>query len=202
MYKVFDVEDRVRVPPEKFILEPEEAIKKSLQEKWEGIVERDVGIVLGITEIKKMGEGIIIPGDGAIYYPVDFELLSYLPEQHEVVKGEVIDVTEFGAFVNIGPIDGMVHMSQILDDFVSYDMKNATFSGKKTRRIVKEGDLVKARIISISLAKGEYKIGLTMRQPGLGGLDWKEDEEKPKKKEEPKKEEKKEKKNLNKLKEY
>ena len=194
MYKVFDVEDRVRVPPEKFILEPEEAIKKSLQEKWEGIVERDVGIVLGITEIKKMGEGIIIPGDGAIYYPVDFELLSYLPEQHEVVKGEVIDVTEFGAFVNIGPIDGMVHMSQILDDFVSYDMKNATFSGKKTRRIVKEGDLVKARIISISLAKGEYKIGLTMRQPGLGGLDWKEDEEKPKKKEEPKKEEKKEKK--------
>jgi len=194
MYKIFDVEDRVRVPPEKFILEPEEAIKKSLQEKWEGVVERDVGIVLAITEIKNMGEGIIIPGDGAIYYPADFKLLSYLPEQHELVKGEVIDVTEFGAFVNIGPIDGMVHMSQLLDDFVSYDMKNSTFSGKKTKRVIKEGDLVKARIISISLAKGEYKIGLTMRQPGLGGLDWKEDEEKTRKKEEPKKEEKKEKK--------
>ena len=191
MYKIFDVEDRVRVPPEKFILEPEEAIKKSLQEKWEGIVERDVGIVLAITAIKNMGEGIIIPGDGAIYYPVDFELLSYLPEQHEIVKGEVIDVTEFGAFVNIGPIDGMVHMSQLLDDFVSYDMKNSTFSGKKTKRVIKEGDLVKARIISISLAKGEYKIGLTMRQPGLGGVDWKEEEEKSRKKEPEKKEEKK-----------
>ncbi|MBN2102191.1 MAG: DNA-directed RNA polymerase [Candidatus Aenigmarchaeota archaeon] len=193
MYKIFDVEDRVRVPPEKFILEPEEAIKKSLQEKWEGIVEREVGIVLGITEIKNMGEGIIIPGDGAIYYPVDFKLLSYLPEQHELVKGEVIDVTEFGAFVNIGPIDGMVHMSQLLDDFVSYDMKNSTFSGKKTKRVIKEGDLVKARIISISLAKTDYKIGLTMRQPGLGGLDWKEEEDKPRKKEPEKKEEKKKK---------
>lgn len=180
MYKIFDVEDRVRVPPEKFILESEEAIRGSLEDKWEGMVERGVGIVLSITQIKNIGEGIIIPGDGAIYYPVDFKLLSYLPEQHEIVKGEVIDVTEFGAFVNIGPIDGMVHMSQLLDDFVSYDMKNATFSGKKTKRVIKEGDHVKARIISISLAKGEYKIGLTMRQPGLGGLDWK-DEEKPKK---------------------
>ncbi len=179
MYKIFEVEDRIRVPPEKFIREPEDAIKSSLQEKWEGIVERDVGIVLAITGIKNMGEGLIIPGDGAIFYPVEFELLSYLPEQHELVKGEVIDITEFGAFVNIGPIDGMVHMSQLLDDFVSYDMKNATFSGKKTKRIIKEGDLVKARIISISLAKSEYKIGLTMRQPGLGGLEWK-DEEKPK----------------------
>ncbi|NOX71459.1 MAG: DNA-directed RNA polymerase [Candidatus Micrarchaeota archaeon] len=181
MYKIFDVEDRVRVGPDKFILDAEDAIKASLEEKWEGIVERDVGIVLAVTEIKEIGEGIILPGDGAIYYPVDFKVLSYLPEQHEVVKGEVIDVTEFGAFVNIGPLDGMVHMSQLLDDFVSYDMKNATFTGKKTKRVIKEGDLVKARIISISLAKGEYKIGLTMRQPGLGGLNWKEEKKDAKK---------------------
>lgn len=182
MYKLFEVEDRVRVQPDKFILDSENAIKASLQEKWEGVVEREVGIVLAVNKIKNIGEGVILPGDGAIYYPVDFEVLSYKPEQHELVKGEVIDVTEFGAFVNIGPLDGMVHMSQLLDDFVSYDMKNATFSGKKTKRVIKEGDFVKARVISISLAKNDYKIGLTMRQPHLGGLDWTEDDDKKKKK--------------------
>ena len=189
MYKIFDVEDRVRVEPDKFIMDSEEAVRASLEEKWEGIIEREIGIVLAVADIKEIGEGIILPGDGAIYYPVEFKVLSYLPEQHEIVKGEVIDITEFGAFVNIGPLDGMVHMSQILDDFVSYDMKNAMFTGKKTKRSVKEGNLVMARIISISLAKGEYKIGLTMRQPGLGCLDWKEEDKKTAKKNDKKEDE-------------
>ncbi len=51
--------------------------------------------------------------------------------------------------------------------------------GEKTRRILKIGDQVRARIISVSVSGAALKVGLTMRQPFLGKLEWiKEDLEK------------------------
>ncbi len=172
MYKVFKVSDKIRVSPDKFGLKLEEAIKKSLEEMLEGSLNKNLGIILSVLSVENVGEGVILPGDGALYYPVDFRILSYMPEQHELVEGEVIDVTEFGVFVRIGAVDGMIHVSQLMDDFVSYDPKNMMFTGKKTNRKVKEKSQVIARIISVSIADGQYKIGLTTRQPGLGALDW------------------------------
>lgn len=171
MYKIITAEDKVRVPPAKFGLHLKEAVKSSLEDRFEGITDRNHGIILAITEVSEVGEGRILPGDGAIYYPVTFRALVYKPELHEIVSGNVIDVTEFGVFVRIGPVDGMVHVSQIMDDFVSYDPKNFAFTGKETRNSIKEGDTVMSRIISVSLEK-EYKIGLTLRQAGLGASDW------------------------------
>ena len=199
MYKTLKVKDKVRVPPSKFGLPMKEAIKASLEDRWEGIIDRRLGVILSVTDVDDVGEGTILPGDGAIHYPVDFSLLVYYPEMHELIKGYVIDVTEFGIFIRMGPLDGMVHVSQIMDDFVSYDNKNSIFMGRDTKRILKESDLVRARIISISMASGQYKIGLTTRQPGLGVLAWFDKEkqkagaekkqEKPAKEQKPKKEE-------------
>jgi DNA-directed RNA polymerase subunit E' len=184
MYKILTVEDKIRVPPSKFGLSTKEAIKASLEDRWEGIIDRRLGVILAVTEVGNIGEGSILPGDGAIYYPAEFELLVYYPEIHELIKGHVIDVTEFGIFIRMGPLDGMVHVSQIMDDFVSYDGKNSIFMGRDTKRTLKEADSVRARIISISMASGQYKIGLTTRQPGLGVLGWYDKEKaKPEKKE-------------------
>lgn len=196
MYKIFEVSDKVRVAPDKFGIKLQEAVKASLEEKLEGSIDKNLGVIMSVMSVEKIGEGIIMPGDGALYYPVDFKVLTYVPEQHEMVKGEVIDVTEFGVFVRFGPVDGMIHVSQLMDDFVSYDSKNMMFTGKKTKRRVKEKSVVMARIISVSMAENQYKIGLTTRQPGLGALDWftKEDEVKeaaPAKKDEKAKPEKK-----------
>jgi len=181
MYKILTINDKVRVPPSKFELSAKDAIKSSLEDKLEGIIDRKLGVVLAVIDVGDVGEGIIIHGDGAIHYPVDFEILVYKPEQNELVNGQVIDVTEFGVFIRIGPVDGMVHVSQTMDDFVSFDPKNNVFMGRDSKRILKKDDIVKARIISISMGK-EYKIGLTMRQPGLGVLDWIVKDKKAKKK--------------------
>lgn len=172
MYKTITVHDKVRVPPKMFGSTREEAIKKSLEEKWEGLIDKRLGVILSVIDVSNVGEGNILPGDGAIYYPADFELLVYHPEMHELVKGYVIDVTEFGIFIRVGPVDGMVHVSQIMDDFVSYDPKNAVFTGRDSKRILKEKDTVRARVISISMGSSQYKIGLTTRQSGLGVLGW------------------------------
>ncbi|MEM7819318.1 MAG: DNA-directed RNA polymerase [Candidatus Aenigmatarchaeota archaeon] len=184
MFKILTIKDVVRVPPVKFDLELEKAVKESLQETIEGKLNVDIGVFLAVTEILNIGEGEIIPEDGAIHYPVEYKILVYKPEINEIVIGEVVDITEFGAFVRIGPIDGLVHISQIMDDRISYDAKNAIITGKKTGQKLKEGDLVRARIVGVSLGKGRSKIALTMRQPHLGSLEWIEKEKKKKEKKE------------------
>lgn len=172
MYKLLTIEDVVRVPPAKLGMPIKNAVKQSLQEQLEGVMDKEIGVVVAVTNVENVGEGKLLPGDGSIHYVATFDVLAYFPTMYEIVSGEVIDITEFGAFVRMGPLDGLVHISQVMDDFVSYDAKNSIFLGKDSKRIIKEGDSVKARVITVSIGKNDYKIGMTMRQNGLGVLDW------------------------------
>jgi DNA-directed RNA polymerase subunit E' len=118
--------------------------------------------------------GKIIPGDGATYHKVTFSLLTFLPKIQEVAEGEVVEIADFGAFVRIGPIDALLHVSQLMDDFISYDEKQGVLLGKETRRKLVGGDQVRVRITAVSLGKAgsSGKIGVTARQPFLGKLEW------------------------------
>ncbi len=179
MYRIVKIKTKVRVPPSRFNMPLKQAIRDSIAETYEGNLDRRFGVGLVVTNIEEIGEGKILPEDPSVHYPVTLEILAFKPELHEVLSGDVIDNTEFGAFVRIGPMDGLVHVSQLLDDFVSYDEKNSIFSGKESKRTLKEGDSVIARVISVNLGAGkENKVGLTMRQPGLGALHWIEEEKK------------------------
>jgi DNA-directed RNA polymerase subunit E' len=189
MYKILTIKDKVRVPPVKFGMELKQSVKESLEETIEGKIEPEIGVFLAITDVLDVGEGSIYPEDGAIFYPVEFRSLIFVPELNEVVLGEIVDITEFGAFTRIGPLDALIHVSQIMDDKIVYDSKNALFTGKKSGLKLKEGDIVRARIVGVSLGKGRSKISLTMRQPCLGSLDWLE-KDKKKRTEKPKKSEK------------
>ena len=171
MYQMVTVEDEISVPPEKLNLELEDSVNDSLEVKFEGSINTDIGVILAIIEVDGIEEGVVLPGDPSVHYPVKFKLLSWMPREHEIVEGEVVDITEFGAFVRCGALDGLVHISQVMDDYVSYDEKNSQLIGKQTRRVLKEGDKIRARIISVSF-KEQSKLGLTMRQPLLGSLKW------------------------------
>ncbi len=181
MYRILTVEDRIRVPPEKLGLQVSDSVKQAIQEKIEGLLDPKIGVVLTVVSIDNIGEGKIRPEDPGVHYHTTFKLLVYKPELHELVNGKVVDNTEFGAFVRMGAIDGLVHISQLMDDFVSFDSKNSIFLGRESKKILKEGDEVRARVIAISWGE-QNKIGLTMRQPQLGSLAWIEEEKRKKKK--------------------
>jgi DNA-directed RNA polymerase subunit E' len=97
----------------------------------------------------------------------------------EVIEGQVVETTSFGAFVSLGPIDAMLHVSQISDEYISYDEKNGRLVCQDSKRAISVGDGVRARIVALSLNEREpreSKIGLTMRQSGLGTTTWLEEE--------------------------
>ena len=180
MFYKIELKDHIRVPPNLFNLPLEEAVIKRIKTKYSGFISKEIGIVIDVAGMKTIGEGIIIAGDGASYYDVMFELLTFRPEMQEVIAGKIKDIAEFGAFINIGPIDGMIHISQTMDDFVSFS-KDKSLGGKESKRSLKIGDICRARIIAISFKDVlNPKLGLTMRQQGLGRVDWvKEDNDKP-----------------------
>ncbi len=176
MFYISEVEDYIRVEPKLFGLPTIESVEKQLKETYADYYDKEVGKVITIIEVIEVGEGVIIPGDGAAYYRSRFKLLIWKPELQELTHGIVSEITSFGAFIDLGVMKGMIHISQTMDDYVSFSKSN-TLVGKASKRALKPGDLCLARVVAISHKGGELKIGLTMRQPGLGKLEWiKEDE--------------------------
>lgn len=178
-YKV-ELKDHIRVPPIYFGDNVEESVLKSIKQKYEGFIDPDLGIVVDVSSVKDVGEGVVIPGDGASYYSTSFELIVFRPELQEVVVGRITDITDFGAFMNIGPVDGMIHVSQTMDDFVSFS-KDKVLQGRDSKRALRVGDVCRARIIAVSFKElTNPKIGLTMRQAHLGKSEWYEHKEEKK----------------------
>ncbi len=172
MFYTVKVKDYIRVPPAMFNLGKQEAVLKNIKATYDNHVSKEFGYVIGVISTGNIKEGVIIPGDGAGYYETEFELLVFRPEVNELVFGKVRDITDFGAFIDIGGVEGMVHISQSMDDFVSFS-KEKVLQGKKTGQTVKVGDRCKARIIAVSYKdQNNPKIGLTMRQEGLGRVEW------------------------------
>jgi len=174
MFKLVTLEDTIRIPPERFG-DPIEAVGYAqLKSKYEGMVDEELGYVIAVTDIQINPVGKIIPGEGATYNRAVFSLLTYYPKLQEVVEGEVVEIADFGAFVRVGPIDTLLHVSQLIYDFISYDEKQGVLMGKETRRKLATGDHVRVRITAVSLARGgsSGKVGVTARQPFLGKLEW------------------------------
>jgi DNA-directed RNA polymerase subunit E' len=174
VFKLVTLEDAIRIPPERFGEEVDNVGYEQLKVKYEGMVDEELGYVIAVTKIKVNPFGKIIPGDGATFHKVQFSLLTFFPKIQEVIEGEVVEIAEFGAFIRIGPVDALLHVSQLMDDYISYDERQGVLMGKETKRKLKTGDRVRVRITAVSLGRGggSGKIGVTARQPFLGKIEW------------------------------
>src|SRR4030067_3683312 len=169
MFRTVTVEDIVRIPPQSFGHPIDKAAEEQIKLKYENVVDEELGYVILVVDVDVDPVGKILPGDGSTYHKVNFKLLSFYPEMHEVVEGEVVEVTDFGAFVRVGPEDALLHVSQIMDDYISFDEKHGGLVGKEYPRKLGKGDRVRGRIIAVSFPRGGTggKIGDTMRKTSL-----------------------------------
>ncbi|MCA9486667.1 DNA-directed RNA polymerase [Candidatus Woesearchaeota archaeon] len=170
-YKV-RLKDYVDLSPDLFGEGLEESIKEQIMRNYGSRTTEDFGLVISVISVDRVGEGFKLPEDPSRHYVVEFTILSFKPEIHEVIDGEVASVTNFGVFVTLGVIDGLVHLSQTMVDQVSFS-KTGVIQGSKTGLILKAGDKVRASVVAVSFKDiRNVKVGLTMRQPGLGALEW------------------------------
>ncbi|MCH3965627.1 MAG: S1 domain-containing RNA-binding protein [Clostridium sp.] len=88
-----------------------------------------------------------------------------------ILEGTVVNITNFGAFVEVDGKTGLVHISEISDTYV-----------KNIRDYLKEKDKVTVKVISID---DNGKISLSIKQANIGKksfkpveIDWQKDQNK------------------------
>jgi DNA-directed RNA polymerase subunit E' len=175
MYYLDHRRDVVRIPPQRLGPELANVLTELAQQQFEGKLVDGQSVAVTIRDVTPVGEGHIIHGDGGVYQEVEYEALLFRPEIQEVVEGAVVEIRKFGAFVRFGPLDGLLHVSQIMDDRVNIDEHNQRLVGVESKKDLKVGYKVRARVVSLSLSEispRDSRIGLTMRQPALGRLEW------------------------------
>lgn len=183
MYVKTQAERVVRIPPAELSEDIDNVIDRLTWDSYEGKFGKDRDLCVLIQNVRTQGNGRIVHGDGAVYQTVTFDQIVFKLRDNEIIEGEVVEVAKFGAFIKFGPLDGLLHISQVMDDRVDIDEENRRLIGKDSGRTLSVGDKVRARIVSIDINDKnpqDSRIGLTMRQAGLGRLEWIEEDNKKK----------------------
>ena len=132
-----------------------------------------IGMVIGsggktIKEIKeKSGAEITIEDNGTVYLTGkgdSAELAKKVIEEMthefkvgEVLKGEVVRIADFGAFVRLNHFtDGMVHISEM-----------APFRVERVSDIIKDGMIVPVKIIKVDREQGKISLSIKEADPGF-----------------------------------
>ena len=142
------------------------------------MVNPNLGYIIMILDANVDPMGKLIAGDGGTFHRVEFDALTFYPKLQEIVNGEIVDITDFGAFVRIGPTDALLHLSQIMDDYLKSDVASGVILANQSGRTLRVGSTIRTRITAVSLGKAATmgKIGITCRQPFLGADEWIEEE--------------------------
>jgi DNA-directed RNA polymerase subunit E' len=174
LFSISTLVDVVRIPPSLFGTTLKKAAVNILKEKYESMINAELGYIIMILDAKVDEMGKMIAGDGGTFHKVQFEALTFYPKLQEIVQGEIVDITDFGAFVRIGPTDALLHLSQVMDDYLKSDVKMGVILANQSGRTLKVGSTLRARITAVSLGKAAAmgKIGITCRQPFLGADEW------------------------------
>ena len=178
LFSVSTLIDIVRIPPNLFGTGLKKAAESILKSKYESMINSELGYIIMVMDAKVETMGKMIPGDGGTFHRVEFQALTFYPKLQEIIKGSLVDITDFGAFVRIGPTDALLHLSQVMDDYLKSDVAAGIILANQSGRTLKVNSSIRARITAVSLGKAASmgKIGITCRQPFLGAEEWIEEE--------------------------
>ena len=100
---------------------------------------------------------------------IKVKLLTYLSEriglEMEVVITGVADYGFYGQGQKL-PIEGLVHVSTLTDDYYHYDESSHTLIGKRTKRRYRLGDKVQARVVRVDVQRRQLDLRVVRKGKG------------------------------------
>lgn len=112
---------------------------------------------LKVKEIDKENNKLILSQKDVLeeeYQAKKQEVLESL-QQDQIIEGTVQRLTQFGAFVDVGGVDGLVHISELSYQHV-----------EKPSDVVKEGDKVTVKVLKVDPANERISLSIKAAQPG------------------------------------
>lgn len=114
-------------------------------------------LAVKIVELDREKNRVILSHKAVVELELDSmkkEAISSLKEG-DVVEGTVQRLTDFGAFVNVGGVDGLVHISQISHERV-----------EQPSEVLEQGQKVKVKVLSVDTDTQRISLSIKAAQPG------------------------------------
>ncbi|ALQ67233.1 30S ribosomal protein S1 [Bacillus thuringiensis] len=114
-------------------------------------------LAVKIVELDREKNRVILSHKAVVELELDSkkkEAISSLKEG-DVVEGTVQRLTDFGAFVNVGGVDGLVHISQISHERV-----------EQLSEVLEQGQKVKVKVLSVDADTQRISLSIKAAQPG------------------------------------
>ncbi len=92
---------------------------------------------------------------------VDLKKVQFMKDKiGEIYKGIISGVTSFGIFVELQDIfvEGLVHISEVGDDYYIFNEKHHSLIGERKRKIYKIGDEVVVTLVNVSIEKRQIDL--------------------------------------------
>lgn len=85
----------------------------------------------------------------------DLKMAEYMSERiGNIYEGIISSLTHFGMYVQLdNTVEGLVHFSNMLDDYYEFDEEKYQILGKHTKRRYRLGDMVKVKVIKADLVR-------------------------------------------------
>jgi len=123
---------------------------KFSEEVYQKLIERTAMVAEQSSKMERVADEIERDCD-------KIKIAEYMSDKiGEEYEGVVSGVTSFGIFVELeNSVEGLVHISNMVDDFYIFDNEKRELYGKTSGKVFKLGDKVKIRVHSVSIARAE-----------------------------------------------
>ncbi|WP_223066615.1 30S ribosomal protein S1 [Paenibacillus caui] len=110
-----------------------------------------------VKELDQENNKVILSQKDVLEEEFEANKLKVMAELQEgsVIEGTVQRLTQFGAFVDVGGVDGLVHVSEIAWSHVD-----------KPSDVLSEGDQIKVKVLKVDPEKGKISLSIKAAQPG------------------------------------
>ena len=156
MYNVYTIKDTISIPPTHFGEDINKAAKDILRTRYERTLDKKMGIVLALFDVRDVSDGAVLPGDPATHHTVTFDLLTFNLEVGDIVIGEVSELVDFGCFVQIleVAVDGLLHIDRLTDDSYEMESDGHGWVGRRQGRRLRAGGQVKVVVTAVNPIEG------------------------------------------------
>lgn len=153
MFYLIDVEAKTSLSPEQ--LDPtknaNELLLKALRDKLEGQVLKDIGLVVAVVSCSVSGEGMIPPRSPEIYFNTEIQMICFRPLEGEIIEGEIVNVTETGAFVNLGSIDAFWPRNRISNKRLSFNARRGILEDREGEISIRRKEKARLKVSNIDI---------------------------------------------------
>ncbi len=117
----------------------------------------DTELSLKVVELDRSKNRVILSHRAVVEENTEQQKAERLAnlEAGQVIEGKVARVTDFGAFIDLGGIDGLVHISELAHEHVDH-----------ASDVIKEGETVKVKVLSVDLETERISLSVKAILPG------------------------------------